>query len=291
MVAGDRMMALAHHFLGHQITARYHAERALMWPVRPVAPLSESHFQIEHRISVQAELARILWIQGFPDQAVRVGRESLEGAQSSGHSLSICYVLTNLCGVVLRIGDLPEATRLLAMLLDHSSRHSLAYWQFWGRCLEVALARKKGDMRAGPAVLRDPLCTPVQQESLATLHEGLATKEVIARAENGLAGWCAAEILRVKAETLQREGDGNAAAAEELFQRSLDTAREQGALSWELRTATSLARLWHGQHRTREAHDLLASVHRRFTEGFETTDLVKARTLLEDMAAIKPGAR
>jgi predicted ATPase len=97
--------------------------------------------------------------------------------------------------------------------------------------------------------------------------------------------------LAVKTETLLREGDGTAAAAERLLQRSLDIAREQGALSWELRTATSLARLWHQQHRTRDAHDLLESVRAQFTEGFETTDLIKARTLLEDLAVIKRGGR
>jgi len=197
--------------------------------------------------------------------------------------------LSNLCGVLLRTGNLLEATRLIALLLSHSSRHSLAYWHFWGRCFEMALARKNGDRKTGATVLRDPLCSPVHQENLATLHESLATKEVIARAENGLAGWCAAELLRVKAEVLLKEGDGDAATAEKALRRSLDIAGEQGALSWELRTATSLARLWHAQRRTPEAHTLLASVHARFTEGFESTDLVKARTLLEEMAAHKRG--
>jgi predicted ATPase/DNA-binding winged helix-turn-helix (wHTH) protein len=287
MVAGDRMMALAHHFLGDQVSARHHAERALTWPARPVAPLSDSHFQIEHRIAVRAELARVLWIQGFPDQAVRAGRDSLERAQSSGHSLSLCYALINVCGVLLRTGDLPEATRLIAMLLDHSSRHSLAYWHFWGRCLELALARKNGNTAAGQSMLRDPLCSPLHQESLATLNEGLATPEAIVRAESGLAGWCAAELLRVKAETLLGERRANAAAAEKLLRRSLDIAVRQGALSWELRTATSLARLWHVQRRTPQAQRLLASVYARFTEGFESTDLVKARSLLDEMAARK----
>jgi predicted ATPase/DNA-binding winged helix-turn-helix (wHTH) protein len=284
MVAGDRMMALAHHFLGNQITARHHAERALTWPARPLAPLGDSHFQIEHRIVVQSELARILWMQGFPEQAVHVGRESLGHAQSSGHSLSYCYALTNVCGVVLRTGDLPEATRLIALLLDHSSRHSLAYWHFWGRCFEMAVSRTNGDATAGATVLHDPLWGPLHEESLATLHEGLATKEAIVRAENGLAGWCAAELLRIKAELSLRKGDGNAVLAEGLLQRSLNTAREQGALSWELRTATSLARLWQGQRRTEEAHELLASVRARFTEGFATADLIKASTLLEELA-------
>jgi predicted ATPase/DNA-binding winged helix-turn-helix (wHTH) protein len=287
MVAGDRMMALAHHFLGNQVSARHHAERALTWPARPVAPLSDSHFQIEHRIAVQAELARILWIQGFPDQAVRVGRESLERARSSGHSLALCYALTNVCGVLLRTGDLQEARRLIAMLLDHSSRHSLAYWHFWGRCLELALARKSGNMTVGQSTLHDPLCSPLHQESLATLDEGLATQEAFVRAEYGLAGWCAAELLRVKAEALLSERGANAAAAERVLRRSLEIAARQGALSWELRAATSLARLWHAQRRTPEARNLLASVHTRFMEGFESTDLVKARTLLEEMGAHK----
>jgi predicted ATPase len=67
-------------------------------------------------------------------------------------------------------------------------------------------------------------------------------------------------------------------------------AREQGALSWELRTATSLGRLWHEQGRSCEAHNLLNSVYARFTEGFDTTDLTKARTLLKKMVVSQAGA-
>jgi hypothetical protein len=280
VLTGDRMMALAHHFSGNQIIARHHAERALTRTARSIEPLRDCAFQFEHRVAVQAALARILWIQGFPDQAIRAGRESLECAQSSRHSLSLCYALTCICAVVLWTGDELKAKPLVAMLLDHSSRHSLTYWQFWGRCLEAGLARNGGETGVGRTVLNDPLCSPLHQENLATLHEGLASQEAVARAENGLAGWCAAELLRVKAESLLREDGANTAVAEALFQQSLDTAREQGALSWELRTATSLARLRHEQGRAREAHDLLASVHARFTEGFETTDLLRAEALL-----------
>jgi predicted ATPase/DNA-binding winged helix-turn-helix (wHTH) protein len=287
LLTGDRMMALSHHFAGNQAMAREHAERALTQPARRIAPLSDRAFEFEHRVSTLAVLARILWIQGFPDQAIRAGCESLECAQSTGHSLSLCYALTAVCGVAMWRGDVAEASRWVAMLLDHSTRYSLPFWQLWGRCLDVALARGNGQMRVGESVLRDPLCSPTQQEGMATVDEGLATQEAIARAENGLAGWCAAELLRVKAEALLREAEANAADAEGLLQRSLQMAREQGALSWELRAATSLARLWHQQHRTREAHDLLTSVLDRFTEGFETTDLVKAGTLLDDMAVSK----
>jgi len=58
-------------------------------------------------------------------------------------------------------------------------------------------------------------------------------------------------------------------------------ARHQGALSWELRAATSLARLWRGQQRVTQARRLLAPVYRRFTEGFETADLIAAKALLD----------
>jgi len=70
------------------------------------------------------------------------------------------------------------------------------------------------------------------------------------------------------------------AAAEACFQQALDVARRQGALSWELRAAMSLARFWRGQQRVNEARKLLAPVYRRFTEGFETADLVAAKALL-----------
>jgi predicted ATPase len=73
-------------------------------------------------------------------------------------------------------------------------------------------------------------------------------------------------------------------AAEDLFAESLAWARRQAALSWELRTSVSLARLQRGQGRTQEAHGLLAAVYGRFTEGFETADLLVAKQLLDEPA-------
>jgi predicted ATPase len=73
-------------------------------------------------------------------------------------------------------------------------------------------------------------------------------------------------------------------AAEKQFLLSLDWARRQQTLSWELRTATSLARLRRDQHRIEEARDLLRSVYARFTEGFETVDLTTAKALLDELA-------
>jgi predicted ATPase len=91
--------------------------------------------------------------------------------------------------------------------------------------------------------------------------------------------------LRVKGEVVLRaDAPGAGAAAEASFLRSLEIAGQQGALSWELRTATSLACLWQEQGRIAEGHDLLATTVDRFREGFETADLLKAKTLLAVLA-------
>jgi predicted ATPase len=92
-------------------------------------------------------------------------------------------------------------------------------------------------------------------------------------------------LLRIKGELLLSQGaPGATAAAEDHFRQALDWAHRQGALSWELRAASSLARLWRDQHRVKEARAVLGSVYARFTEGFETADLREARRLLEQLA-------
>src|SRR4029077_2768139 len=100
----------------------------------------------------------------------------------------------------------------------------------------------------------------------ALCDEGLSIiDEALARSERNEERWCVAELLRIKGELTLREGAPQAAtAAEEHFLRSLDWARRQGALSWELRTATSLARLQQDQGRAAEARSLLQSVYDRF---------------------------
>ena len=66
--------------------------------------------------------------------------------------------------------------------------------------------------------------------------------------------------------------------------RALDIARAQRTRSWELRAATSLARLWRDQGNRQEAHDLPALVYSWFTEGFDTPDLKEAKSLLGELA-------
>ena len=116
--------------------------------------------------------------------------------------------------------------------------------------------------------------------------EGLAAiEEAIARSERTEEHWAMAELVRVKGELLLLQGaPGAAAAAEDHFRQALDWARRQGALSWELRAATSLARLLRDRDRIGEARDLLAPIYDGFAEGFGTADLQSAKRLLDEFA-------
>ena len=96
--------------------------------------------------------------------------------------------------------------------------------------------------------------------------------------------WSEAEIHRLKGTLLLRQETPEAAAqAEVCFERSLQVARGQSAKAWELRTATSLARLWVHHGRLKQAQELLAPVYDWFTEGFETPDLLDAKALLDEL--------
>ena len=95
--------------------------------------------------------------------------------------------------------------------------------------------------------------------------------------------WLEAELHRLKGELLLQQSSDNQTEAESCFHQALAVAQNQHAKSWELRTATSLARLWQSQDKRQDAYDLLASVYNWFTEGFDTADLQDAQSLLEEL--------
>jgi predicted ATPase len=93
--------------------------------------------------------------------------------------------------------------------------------------------------------------------------------------------WCEAELYRLKGHLLLDLSPQPQTEAEACFHQALDIARRQQAKSWELRAAMSLSRLWQHQGKRAEAHTLLAPIYDWFTEGFDTADLLEAKTLLE----------
>src|ERR1700730_2022979 len=212
-------------------------------------------------------------------------------------------LLQSACHVALLVGDLTLAERYVKALRDLSVRHAVELWNVGGRCFAGVLLVKRGDIGAGLELLRTALAR-VPQNAFNMLYipflaeiadalgrdgkaaEGLSlVDEALGRSERNEERWCIAELLRIKGELIQREGAPQAAtAAEQHFLDSLGWARRQGALSWELRTSTSLARLQHQQGRTQKARELLTPVYDRFTEGFENSDLMAAKGLLDQLA-------
>jgi predicted ATPase len=239
-------------------------------------------------------------LQGFADQAIRSVACHVVNPRASDHPLSLASALLNsACPVALLVGDLTLAERYVKALMDLSRRHALELWNVVGRYFGGVLLIKRGDIGTGLELMRSAF-TRVPQNSLTLLYtlflgeiaealgrngkaaEGLSIiNETLGRSERNEERWCVAELLRIKGELILQEGAPQAAmAAEEHFLHSLDWARRQGALSWELRTSTSLARLQHDQGRIAEARSHLQSVYDRFSEGFETADLKTAKAQL-----------
>jgi predicted ATPase len=122
------------------------------------------------------------------------------------------------------------------------------------------------------------------KDIMVTLDTAFVDDALLHRADTGAAGWNTAEILRAQAEELLKaDCPLQNGVAEGVLIRALNVARHQGALTWELRSATSLAELWRRQGRHRQARTLLAPIYQRFTEGFATPDLTKVRRLLDEL--------
>jgi predicted ATPase len=299
-LVGERIIGTSQHYLGDLPSARLHLERVLADYVT-----SEHRyiirFQLDLRVTTRVFLARILWLQGFPDQAMRAAESSIEDARAANHAISLCHVLAHAaCPIALWVGDLAAAEHYVRMLLDHSSRHALGRWHAFGLGHQGVLVIKRGDLNTGLRLLGAGLdefgetrflfdCVDFQgtlARALGDANQGAEGLAVIdeALAERAEERWRIAEFLRLKGELLLlQDAPGAAAAAEDHFRQALDWARRQGALSWELRAATSLARLLSDQYRSTEAIALLVPIYNRFTEGFDTADLKTAKALIDSL--------
>jgi predicted ATPase len=300
---GDRLIGVSEHFLGSLPSARRHLEHMLTHYVPPVHNLQLIRFQTDQRVVASAFLGRVLWLQGFPDQALRAAEQSVDEARPNGHVMSLSYTLAHgAYPVALWAGDLVLTERYAGMLNELSTRHALARWRAFGDCHQGMLAIRRGDATTGLRLLQSGLddVGDVNASSrifmflaemaralagVGQVGEGLvALERAITRAKETEERCDIAELLRVRGELLLTQGaPGAATKAEEQFREALDWARQQGAQSWELRAATSVARLLRDQNRPADGMALLQPVYDRFTEGFGTADLMNARALLGDL--------
>jgi predicted ATPase/DNA-binding winged helix-turn-helix (wHTH) protein len=300
---GDRTMGFSLHFLGDQTNAHRHIERMLSGFVPALDERPIIRFQFDPWLTAQMRFAVILWLQGFPDRAARTVEGCISDALSINHAVTLCNAFAQgACPIALLIGDLSAAERNVTILLENSQRFGLAFWQADARCFSGILCIRHGDIARGVAILREvldelstaPLHTRYDTflgalaEALGSIGDTSGGLAVVDRAleRTKVTGgrWLVADLLRIKGELILREGDDHAIPmAEQLFVQSLDVARQQGALSLELRTATALARLHQNQSRRETGRNVLAPIFTRFTEGFQTKDLLTAKTLLDEL--------
>jgi predicted ATPase len=243
-----------------------------------------------------------LWHLGFPDQAFRVDRETRELARTIGHAFSLSHAidfsacLYQFCRLGAEAQAAGEEETAIAteqgFPLWHAlgTLHKAAGLLLQGRSQEALPLLLKGlnAFRATGAGVRVPYYIGMLGDAYtrAGRFEDAfqAFNEALAIAERNDDRFHEAELHRLKGELLLAESPDQAAAAEGCFQQALATALRQQSKAWELRAATSLARLWQRQGRRDEARAALASVYSTFTEGFTTPDLVDAKALLDSLA-------
>jgi predicted ATPase/DNA-binding winged helix-turn-helix (wHTH) protein len=305
ILVGDRLLGTTMHYEGCQREARRHLERFLDLYVAGGNERHAMWIHLDQRLMARCYLARTLLLQGLADQARRQAEVAFEEAQVAGHQLSLCFYFAEVASLIaIMTGDFEAAARSAAALIELSTKQSVTFWTDYGPCLQAVLLVGRGEFAKGAALLTEALRTFRRTGNkvyylglLASLAEGLAgagrladaqaaNDEAIAESRRDGQGWYLPELLRIKGELLLRDGqDRSGAAAEACFLESIDTARHQGALFWELRGAMSLARLKLAQRRADQARQSLAPTYGQFAEGFETADLRAAKEMLDALEA------
>ena len=242
-----------------------------------------------------------LWFLGYPQQALQRSHEALTWAENVAHPYGVVFVL-NLVGRVHQLRRETRVTRQQAeMNIALSTEHGFAQFLATSTIMQGwALAQEQREegitmlsqglvlYQATGAALNQPCHLALLAEAYSTIEqaeEGLRVlSTALALVDKNDERFYEAELYRLKGEFVLALSEDNRTEAEACFQQALAIARRQQAKSWELRTATSLARLWQRQGQCAEAHQLLAPVYGWFTEGLDTADLCDARALLEELA-------
>ena len=300
-LAGHRLAGIAAMHFGAFAEARcefdailrlYDASRHRSQPV---------HYVHDPKVSALTYLAPVLWILGFPEQACRSSVAAFRCAAELDQANLTAHV-HNFAGAGLNelLGNVPAVRAHADAIVELADRHDLGYWRVNGLILRGWTMVHEGAAEPGLALMRQNaadraafgvgwyqaryLCM------LAEIHAQLCQAELglraIAEARDLVARndehmW-EAEIDRIEGELLWVQG-ASVSAIEACFARAIAGARQQAAKSFELRAATSLARLWADQGKRAEARDLLAPVYGWFTEGFDTADLKDAKALLDEL--------
>jgi predicted ATPase len=300
---GNRIVGTAELLRGELGAARAHLERTLALYDPAAHRWLAFLFAQDPSVAGLSVLSWGLFALGYPEQAQAKSEEALADAKKLSHRNTLGYALLYGCILSQLRKNQDEArdraNALIALAAEQDSPHFLGA----GIIIRGWTLGEAGDFAAGIAQIREGLAmwqatgagflVPYFRSLLAELHghagavnDGLdAVTEALDRVEETGERWFEAELQRIMGELMLRLPRSDPTAAEARFEHAAATARQQGAKLWELRAATRLARLWKEQHRSGEAHDLLAPLYSQFTEGFGTPDLQAARAILQETTA------
>ncbi len=223
-------------------------------------------------------------------------------AQQSAYPFSLSFALNFAAGFHQLRREVPSAQAYTDASISVATAQGFPFWMVRGALLHGWALAQQGQAQEGIEQLTQGLTAyratggeigrPYFLALLAEAHGTLgqpeagltALSEALALVDKTGERWYEAELYRLKGELLLQQHSDNEGEAEACFHHAIAIAQSQQAKSWELRAATSLARLWHQQGKRQEAHDLLAPVYYWFTEGFETADLQDAKALLDELA-------
>lgn len=297
-------VALAHSILGISLhlngelaAARVELE-AVLRPGMESARTSTIYLGFEDRILAGGILARNLWLQGHPGQAVERARRTVRDAAAMDHSLTFSIALIWATTVFLWAGDLESAEEHINRLLLRAETYSLGPYLLVARGFKAVLAILQGDVNDGIENLEgaleklhaapyELLSTPFSLAlvrgfgALGRVEEAMTLVDETIHVVETKGDLCyLPELLRLKGVLLLSMPEPSRSDAETYFERSLELSRRQGARAWELRTAINLAELWADEGRSQSARTLLEPVFSRFIEGLHTADLKAAERLL-----------
>jgi predicted ATPase/DNA-binding winged helix-turn-helix (wHTH) protein len=293
------MVGVTQHLIGRQDLAWQDCASALThgetsrW-------ISLTRLGYDHRIIALVASARALWLRGYPDQAVEAAKYTLDEAGKLEYPLTLAIALVWSAYVFFWVGDRQTASEITERLLVHTAKYSLRPYQAVGLGLRGEVLVLNGRLDEGIALLEQSLDRLranrhqiLDAAFMSDLAQALAiagqpdralkTIELAVETVGDNTSFHVPEMLRIRGEILGGVAAPDLPQAELCLRASLELARRQSALSWELKTATSLARVWQRQGLFRQADDLLRPLYGRLTEGFKTSDPSAASRLLDEL--------
>jgi predicted ATPase len=302
LVAAHRALGTTLFLLGAVASAHTHFTQgiALYDPQQHVA--SASLYEEDSGVVCHSFASWALWYLGYPDQGLAQSHEAVTLAQYVAHPYSLSFALSRAGWFhqFRREGQTAQERADATIVL--ATEQEFPLWMAFGVLMRGWALAQQGQAKEGIEQITRGLTAyratgavvfqPYFLALLAEVHSmrgqpeaGLRVlTEALALADTTGERWYESEIYRLKGEILLQQNSDNQAEAQNCFHHAISIAQNQQAKSFELRTATSLARLWQQQGKRQEAHDLLAPVYNWFTEGFDTADLKDAKALLEELA-------